>query len=118
MRQLQELRQLEGPRICLECADTVVGRSDKKFCSDICRNAFNNRTSAFRNRIIRLVFRRLIKNRSILEKHLGTTVSKLEVEEEGFVVNYFTHQTTDDNDTWRWCFDIRYLIRDDNIFIK
>ena len=29
-------------RNCLECKDPVKGRIDKKFCSDYCRNAYNN----------------------------------------------------------------------------
>jgi predicted nucleic acid-binding Zn ribbon protein len=26
---------------CLECTEKIVGREDKKFCSDGCRNAYN-----------------------------------------------------------------------------
>ena len=29
-------------RECLECREPVKGRVDKKFCSDYCRNAYNN----------------------------------------------------------------------------
>ena len=28
---------------CLECNDVLHGRSDKKFCSDACRNTYNNK---------------------------------------------------------------------------
>ena len=28
---------------CLECGDKIIGREDKKFCGDSCRNAFNNK---------------------------------------------------------------------------
>ena len=27
---------------CIECGGTVIGRSDKKYCSDECRTAYNN----------------------------------------------------------------------------
>lgn len=27
---------------CPECGDKIIGRADKKFCSDACRNAYNN----------------------------------------------------------------------------
>lgn len=27
---------------CLECGEKIVGRADKKFCNDYCRNAYNN----------------------------------------------------------------------------
>ena len=28
---------------CPECGEKIVGRTDKKFCSDGCRNTYNNR---------------------------------------------------------------------------
>ena len=30
-------------KLCLECGDKLFGRIDKKFCSDACRNAYNNK---------------------------------------------------------------------------
>jgi hypothetical protein len=30
-------------KVCLECGEKIVGREDKKFCSDGCRNAYNNK---------------------------------------------------------------------------
>jgi len=30
-------------RYCLECGEPLIGRSDKKFCDDQCRNAYNNK---------------------------------------------------------------------------
>ena len=30
-------------KTCLECGEKIVGREDKKFCSDSCRNAYNNK---------------------------------------------------------------------------
>ena len=28
---------------CLECGEKIIGRSDKKFCNDACRNSYNNK---------------------------------------------------------------------------
>jgi predicted nucleic acid-binding Zn ribbon protein len=28
---------------CLECTEKIVGREDKKFCSDGCRNAYTTK---------------------------------------------------------------------------
>ncbi|HRZ33187.1 MAG TPA: DUF2116 family Zn-ribbon domain-containing protein, partial [Flavobacterium sp.] len=28
---------------CLECGEKIIGREDKKFCSDGCRNSYNNK---------------------------------------------------------------------------
>jgi hypothetical protein len=33
---------------CLECQDKIVGREDKKFCSDGCRNANNKLRKNYR----------------------------------------------------------------------
>ena len=30
---------------CPECEDPIIGRTDKKFCSDGCRNSYNNRVN-------------------------------------------------------------------------
>lgn len=30
-------------RSCLDCGKALVGRADKKFCDDSCRNNYNNR---------------------------------------------------------------------------
>jgi predicted nucleic acid-binding Zn ribbon protein len=30
-------------RYCLNCGKEVLGRAGKMFCSDICRNTFNNK---------------------------------------------------------------------------
>ena len=30
-------------RECAECGHKLVGRTDKKFCNDYCRNSFNNK---------------------------------------------------------------------------
>ena len=32
-------------RKCLECGTVLKGRSDKKFCSDYCRNTYNNKVN-------------------------------------------------------------------------
>ncbi|MBC7863150.1 MAG: DUF2116 family Zn-ribbon domain-containing protein, partial [Bacteroidia bacterium] len=31
---------------CPECGESYLGRVDKKFCSDQCRNTYNNRHNA------------------------------------------------------------------------
>ena len=38
---------------CPECGDKIVGRVDKKFCSDACRNAFNNNINKDHKNLIR-----------------------------------------------------------------
>ena len=52
---------------CPECNDPIVGRTDKKFCSDGCRNSFNNRVNKDQKNLIRNINNRLRKNWRILE---------------------------------------------------
>ena len=53
---------------CPECGEKIVGRIDKKFCSDHCRNAFNNRVNKDSKNLIRNINNRLRKNWRILEE--------------------------------------------------
>jgi hypothetical protein len=38
---------------CLECTEKIVGREKKKFCSDGCRNAYNNKINKDSNNYMR-----------------------------------------------------------------
>lgn len=79
---------------CLECGEKIFGRSDKKFCSDGCRNAYNNKQNSDASRIMRNINNQLRKNYRILtensftEGKAKTTKSKLTA--AGFDFTYFT----------------------------
>jgi len=78
---------------CLECGDKIVGRIDKKFCSDACRNSYNNTINKDHRNIIRNTNNRLRKNYRILETlnpEQKTKCSKAKLIENGFDFNYFT----------------------------
>lgn len=51
---------------CLDCGDKLVGREDKKFCSDSCRNAFNNKINKDSTNYMRNINNKLRKNYRIL----------------------------------------------------
>jgi len=38
---------------CLECNDEFIGRADKKFCSDNCRSAYNNKLNSDATNFVR-----------------------------------------------------------------
>ncbi|MBD0831472.1 hypothetical protein [Aestuariibaculum sediminum] len=78
---------------CLECGEKIVGRIDKKFCSDGCRNAYNNRVNKDSKNLIRNTNNRLRKNYRILESlnpQQKTKTSRAKLIEAGFDFNYFT----------------------------
>jgi len=40
-------------RNCPECGEKIIGRADKKFCSDQCRNSYNNRLNSDASNTVR-----------------------------------------------------------------
>lgn len=100
-------------RKCLECNEPLHGRSDQKFCSDACRNSYNNRERSDTISIMRNINNILRKNRKILfihsEKH-KTKVLREKLIQEGFNFNHFTHiYTTKKGVTYYFCYDYGYI---------
>ena len=55
-----KLNEMEQ-KLCLECGEQIQGRSDKKFCSDYCRNSHNNKVNTESKNLIRNTNNRLKK---------------------------------------------------------
>lgn len=108
-------------KICLECGDTFTGRIDKKFCSDQCRNTYNNRLNKDETNYIRNINHILRKNRRILadlnpdgkaKTHKAILVDK------GFNFQYFTNiYTTKSGKTYFFCYDQGYLPIEDDFYM-
>ena len=80
---------------CLECGEKIFGRSDKKFCSDGCRNTYNNNQKKDTTNLMRNINNILRKNCRILDEinvdgKAKTTKSKLTA--LGFDFNYITQE--------------------------
>jgi hypothetical protein len=103
------------PKNCLACNKIIKGRTDKKFCDDYCRNAFNNQLKAEGNNLVRNINNALGKNRRILEKILppGENLKKTNRDkllQLGFQFKYFTHlYTTQKDKTYFYCYEYGYL---------
>ncbi|MFH0893985.1 MAG: hypothetical protein V2A54_06075 [Bacteroidota bacterium] len=109
-------------RKCMECAQEIIGRIDKKFCDDQCRNAYNNRLNSDSTNRIRNINGLLRKNRRILSALAPDGKGKVHKDKlisKGFNLNYHTHTyTTRKNDTYYYCYDYGYLpIQGDYYFI-
>ena len=100
-------------RECLECGDTLKGRKDQKFCSDYCRNTYNNRLNEDAINMVRRINRILRKNRRILSSLNPTgkrTIDGLVLAEEGFNFHYFTNvYSTQKGSNYLFCYDQGYL---------
>lgn len=101
-------------KTCLECGEKIIGRSDKKFCSDACRNAYNNKLNSDSNNLIRNINNTLRKNRRILEEVCKEEdkgkISKNALLREGFDFTYFTStRTTQKGATYVFVYEYGYL---------
>jgi hypothetical protein len=109
-------------RRCPECNETIKGRIDKKFCSDMCRNSFNNKINSDTNNYVRNINNSLRKNRRILEETLQgekATVSKQKLIDKGFNFNFQTNQVvTKNSHIYTFCYEFGYLpIENDYILV-
>ena len=87
-------------RVCLECNEKLVGREDKKFCNDACRNAFNNKINKDSNNLMRNTNNQLRKNYRILSKcnkDNKTKISKQALQQKGFDFQLITSLYTTKN---------------------
>lgn len=105
--------EVESERKCLECGAPLKGRKDQKFCSDYCRNSYNNRLNEDANNYVRRINNILRKNRRILDKlnpDGKKTVDAMALAEEGFNFHYYTNTyTTKKGVTYYYCYDRGYL---------
>ena len=107
--------------VCLECGDKIIGRSDKKFCSDSCRNAYNNALNRDSKNSIRTINNRLRKNHRILEAlntQDKTKVTKNSLIKHGFLFDYFTGiYTTKTGSTYYYVYDQGYLPLENDYYL-
>ncbi|RZS99069.1 hypothetical protein [Aquimarina brevivitae] len=105
---------------CLECDQKIIGRADKKFCSDYCRNAYNNNLNRDSKNLVRNINNKLRKNYRILETlnpgdKTTTTRSKLLAKDFNF--EYFTSiYTTKTGNTYYFVYDQGYLALENDFF--
>ncbi|MDT7831453.1 hypothetical protein RQM59_03620 [Flavobacteriaceae bacterium S356] len=108
-------------RTCLECGETVKGRIDKKFCSDYCRNSYNNKVNKDSKNLIRNINNRLRKNYKILSElnHSGKTkVTRTKLYDRGFDFQLFTSiYTTKARKTYFYVYDEGYLALENDFFL-
>lgn len=98
---------------CPECGDPIIGRVDKKFCSDICRANYHNRINREDTMILKKVNAILRKNRNILKSlnPEGKTTIRIDyLLAKGFNFNFYTHiYTTKKGDSYYFVYEYGYL---------
>lgn len=102
------------PNSCQECGEVLLGRVDKKFCSDNCRSSYNNKRRIISQTNVKKVNMILVRNRSILYDlstrfKEDTLVTTFQLKMMGFDFAFFTHQTTDRRGKpMFYCYDFGY----------
>jgi len=111
---------MQGKKICPVCGDPFSGRVDKKFCSDQCRNEYNNRQNQDSNNTIRKINYTLRKNRRILQQlnpEGKTKIPRRKLLDKGFDFNYFTSTyRTKAGTTYYFCYEQGYLPLEDDYY--
>lgn len=107
-------------KLCPECGDDFIGRSDKRFCSAHCRTTFYNRQNSDLTRFMRNVNNTLRKNRRILAKYNPegkARVHKSKLAEAGFKFGYCTNTyRTKSGKMYYFCYEQGYLPIDHDYF--
>ena len=108
-------------KTCLECDEKIIGREDKKFCSDGCRNAYNNKINKDSNNYMRNINNKLRKNYRILlsintDQKIKTSKSKLL--SIWFDFEYFTNILhTNTGNTYHFLYDQGYMFLDNDFIV-
>ncbi|NNC95928.1 MAG: hypothetical protein HKN92_10225 [Chitinophagales bacterium] len=111
---------------CLHCGRHVKGRSDKKYCSLKCKNAFfYEKYKSTKHSVIESVNNQLWRNRQILHRFIGTseaeTVAKYDLLHAGFNFSLITNYKIKDNrECYHYVYDYgwMYLRERDVLIVK
>lgn len=102
-------------KTCLFCAETLnVGRADKKYCNDYCRNSHHNETISREEKEIRPIFNALRKNRkTLLMLREVPNLTMKELYKMGFNFDFATHSRRTEAGEETYCFDVGYRVVND-----
>jgi hypothetical protein len=108
-------------KTCLECHEKIVGREDKKFCSDGCRNAYNNKINKDSTNYMRNINNKLRKNYRILMELNADGKSKTsrnKMLNKGFDFEYITSiLNTKNGNTYYFVYEQGYLSLENDYFM-
>jgi hypothetical protein len=106
---------------CLECHEKIVGREDKKFCSDGCRNAYNNKMNKDHTNLMRNINNKLRKNYRVLSElnpEGKTKTTKNKLISKGFDFDLMTSvYTTKTGNTYYFVYDQGYMAVENEGFV-
>ena len=98
---------------CLECGAPVYGRTDKRFCNNLCRSKYHRQHVYMKERLVRNEMDSIMKNYSILEQlvQLNSHRSPLAIlEAMGFNKDFVTRVVKKGKHLEYRCFDLVYSV--------
>ena len=108
-------------KLCLECGERIQGRSDKKFCTDYCRNSYNNKVNKDSKNLIRNTNNQLRRNYKILSElntKGKTKVVRNTLTKHNFDFNLFTSiYKTKTGNVYYYLYDQGYLELDNDYYL-
>ena len=113
----------EEKKYCPNCRGLIIGRSDKRFCSDSCRTMFHNRIYRDRHGELTRIDRILKRNHSIIEKLYVTGKRKIQFTDlfgMGFNFDYITslRENPDNGSSFiLGCYDYTFVISHDGTVV-
>lgn len=106
---------------CLVCNKKIAGRSDKKFCSNACKNKYHNSVNRLPLELLKGVNEVLKNNYKVLfSVYKGRTVkvSKKAIEGQGFDFKFFTHDFMNNKgERYLYCYDLGYLLLENDMVL-
>ena len=120
-REMAYQRKERKNPVCLECGGGMdsVGRSDRKFCCEQCKNRYNNRKSHEYRGLHMKVLRALDKNHEILDNLLRSKITSIDLGDLallGYDLDFSTSYRKNGIHSEYRCFDIKFLCTDKRIF--
>ncbi len=107
-------------RTCLDCGEVLRGRSDQKFCSDQCRNNYNNKINRDETNFMRNIQNTLRRNRRILAELNPDENKKVHQDlliAKGYNFEFHTNTLkTKEGDVYYFCYDQGYSPLEDQYF--
>lgn len=85
---------MEEQKKCLYCGEPLLGRIDKKFCCDSCRNSYNYEKNHKQINVVRNINAILARNYNILQELNPTGkgfATRQQLNDKSFDFKYFTH---------------------------
>jgi predicted nucleic acid-binding Zn ribbon protein len=109
---------------CMNCDNPIQGRSDKKFCDDLCRSNFNHEHRKAHYQRVKEVNSILARNRKLLLLFAQQCADVLTIdieslEAKGFNSKFFTHlRKQADGEIVYMCYDTGYVKEEDPGWVR